>query len=86
MKTTELAGMIKACDIPHADLCKLIDQHVKVASIYRYLITTNDGTPFLTHWFQPENHFCWGMTVYNLEELTYTMDGLTWNEILEDHL
>ena len=55
----------------------------------RYLITT-EGThpPFFTKWFEPENHFNkdLGMVVYDLHEEMYTTDGVTWNEILVDHL
>ena len=50
-----------------------------------YLIT-GDFEPFLTNWFDAENNFNEGMTVYNLLSWMYTKDGVTWIEITEDHL
>ena len=55
----------------------------------KYLITTEGtNTPFYTQWFEPEKHFNkdLGMVVYDLYEELYTTDGVTWNEILVDHL
>jgi hypothetical protein len=55
----------------------------------RYLITTKEmETPFLTAWFEPENHFNpeVGMIVYDLHENKFTTDGKTWKEIEVDHL
>lgn len=54
----------------------------------RYLITTKDTKPFLTHWFQSENNFNidLDMVVYDLVENKYTDDGETWNDIDIDHL
>ena len=55
----------------------------------RYLITTNEAYgPFLTNWFDPENHFNKeiGMIVYDLVKHIYTTDGTTWNDIELDHL
>jgi hypothetical protein len=55
----------------------------------RYLITTNEKhQPFLTKWFDPENHFNpdIGMIVYDLVEEKFTTDGVNWNDILIDHL
>ena len=55
----------------------------------RYLVTTQDGNPpFLTKWFEPENHFNSdvGMVVYNLVDLKYTTDGVTWSNIVMDRL
>lgn len=56
--------------------------------IMRYLITTKDAMPFLTKWFQAENHFNEGleMIVYDLFECKYTTDGKTWNDIEVDTL
>ena len=44
--------------------------------------------PFLTEWFDSENHFNpeIGMIVYDLVEKKYTSDGKEWHEIEEDHL
>ena len=54
----------------------------------RYLITTNNNTPFFTEWFDVENHFNKDvdMAVYDLSENRYTTDGVNWNRIMEDHL
>ena len=54
----------------------------------RYLITSEFLSPFLTQWFEPENHFnpYLDMVVYDLVEHKYTKDGVTWLEINEDHL
>lgn len=54
----------------------------------RYLVTMNSNPPFLTKWFEYENH--WddgkGMVIYDLQNLTYTTDGKTWLPIEIDHL
>ena len=54
----------------------------------RYLITTKNNTPFLTNWFEPENHFNSddGMIVYDLKLEEYTTDGVNWYEIEIDRL
>lgn len=53
----------------------------------RYLITFTDGTtPFLTKWFDRENHFTENMIVYDLEFNQYTTNGVDWLQIEEDHL
>ena len=54
----------------------------------RYLITTKDHDPFLTKWFDPENHFYCDvdMIVYDLETKKYTIDGVNWIDLLIDHL
>ena len=57
----------------------------------RYLITTKETqSPFLTDWFEPENHFnpevAVGMIVYDLHKNKFTTDGKTWKEIEVDHL
>jgi len=55
----------------------------------RYLITYHNGeTPFLTNYFDPENH--WNdkldMVVYDLATNQYMEDGWRWKIIEEDHL
>ncbi len=53
----------------------------------RYLITTKETySPFLTEWFEPENHFNadLDMIVYDLVENKYTTDGNKWHEIEVD--
>jgi hypothetical protein len=54
----------------------------------QYLITTNVQPPFLTIWFDAENHFnpCVKMVVYDLINHVYTTDGHTWEPINIDHL
>jgi len=54
----------------------------------QYLVTTFDGAPFLTDYFDMENCFdhreC--MVVYDLINFCYTKDGKTWLAIKADHL
>ncbi len=53
----------------------------------RYLIVFSDGTlPFYTKWYDFENNFVQGMTVFNLSENTYSTNGKYFVEIPEDHL
>ncbi len=54
----------------------------------RYLVTMNGNPPFLTKWFEYENH--WqdnvNMAVCDLQNLTYTTDGKNWLPIETDQL
>ena len=56
----------------------------------KYIIITKAQPPFLTDWFDSENHFNpdpqIGMMVINLHSKAYTTDGITWQPINEDHL
>lgn len=52
----------------------------------QYLITLKDNEPFVTNYYDYENHYIDGMTVYNLLNYTYTTDGINWDGITEDHL
>jgi hypothetical protein len=54
----------------------------------QYLITTNAAPPFLTNWFDAENHFNPDveMVVYDLIHFVYTTDGHNWEPINIDHL
>jgi len=55
----------------------------------RYLITTKEvKSPFLTDWFDPENHFNPDveMIVYDLYNYEFTTDGKIWHKIEVDHL
>lgn len=54
----------------------------------QYLIVTNSTQPFLTKWFDYENHFNKddGMVVFDLWTERFTTDGKTWHEIPKDHL
>lgn len=51
-----------------------------------YLVTMAGHEPFLTPFFDPENHFIFGMTVCDLTHYKYTIDGKTWQDIQTDHL
>lgn len=55
----------------------------------RYLVINKDGhNPFYTDYFDPENHFNpeAGMTVVDLVNHTYTINGIVWLDIPDDHL
>ena len=54
----------------------------------RYLVTMNGNPPFLTKWFEYDNHWQDGinMVVCDLQNLTYTTDGKNWNPIEIDQL
>lgn len=54
----------------------------------RYLIATKGFSPFLSKWFEPENHFNQEleMIVYDLVECKFTTDGIVWQEIPIDTL
>lgn len=54
----------------------------------QYLIVTSSHEPFLTKWFDAENHFNKDddMVVFDLWTERYTTDGKTWLPIPEDHL
>lgn len=55
----------------------------------RYLITTKEVKyPFLTDWFDSENHFSPDveMIVYDLYKNEFTTDGKIWHKIDIDHL
>ena len=52
----------------------------------RYIIITQGNPPFLTPYFEPENHFAPGMIVIDRHNMTYTVDGVEWTSLEEDHL
>lgn len=54
----------------------------------QYLITTNVQRPYLTKWFDADNHFNPDveMVVYDLIRFVYTTDGHNWEPINIDHL
>lgn len=52
----------------------------------RYLIQPLNQEPFLTNWFDWENNYNEGMTVYDTINWTYTKDGNNWLELEIDHL
>lgn len=71
--------------------CNELFEKLNVGGItfMRYLITTKEvKSPFLTEFFEPENHFNQDveMIVYDLLECTFTTDGKTWHDIEIDHL
>lgn len=48
----------------------------------RYLITFSDGSyPFFTKWYDYENHYTEGMTIFDLSLLTYSTNGKDFVEI-----
>lgn len=54
-----------------------------------YLITTKEvASPFLTDFFDPENHFNPDveMIVYDLIQCKFTTDGEVWHDIKVDQL
>ena len=54
----------------------------------RYLFVIKNEPPFLSPWFDAENHFedNIGMVVCDLVNFKYTTDGTTWNDMEIDHL
>ena len=55
-----------------------------------YLVTLSGYPPFITTFFDPENHFKPGMTVYHIYGqkgmANYTTDGYNWQPIEFDSL
>lgn len=52
-----------------------------------YLITTNIRAPFLTRYYQSDMfNIEVGMIIYDLTSGQYTIDGINWMDIEEDHL
>jgi hypothetical protein len=51
-----------------------------------YLITQPGTEPFLTKYFDPENHWQDGMVIFNCATSEYTTDGVNWQPLNEDHL
>jgi hypothetical protein len=56
--------------------------------MYKFLITSVDGNikPSFTNYYSYENNYEQGMIVYDLFKGEYTLDGINWFEIMEDHL
>lgn len=52
----------------------------------RYLITSEKFEPFFTNWWDYENNYDKGMTVYDLHECKYSKNGKDWYDIEDDHL
>ena len=52
----------------------------------RYLVIIPNQTPTYSQWFDAENHFEDGMTIFDLINDVYTTDGVNWQEIEFDHL
>jgi len=51
-----------------------------------YLIHPKDSEPFLTRYYEYDNHYVEGMIVYDLINEAYTTNGIDWKEITTDHL
>jgi hypothetical protein len=51
-----------------------------------YLITQPGTEPFLTKYFDPENHWQSGMVVFNCATSEYTTDGTHWQLLSTDQL
>ncbi|MAO66221.1 MAG: hypothetical protein CL666_14595 [Balneola sp.] len=54
--------------------------------LQNFLIVMPGEEPFMTQWFEKENHWREGMTVFNLHSGRYSTDGEEWKEIERDHL
>jgi hypothetical protein len=52
----------------------------------KYLIIPKDSEPFMTSFFDYENHYEVGMIVINNYNATYTRDGKTWHKLKFDSL
>jgi len=52
----------------------------------RYLIIPKEGEPFITQYYDFDNHYVEGDSVYDLDKIIYTTNGRIWNEIPIDHL
>jgi len=54
----------------------------------KYLITADGVPPFITKWFEIENNWIEeiNMIVYDLVNMVYMTDGISWQEIQIDHL
>ncbi len=53
--------------------------------MYRYLITHPKQAPFYCNWFDLENNYFEGATVYDFANHTY-YNGKDWYDIEENHL
>ena len=52
----------------------------------QYLIIPEDKTVFSTNWYDYENCYLPNMIVIDLYANKFTIDGIVWNLIEEDHL
>lgn len=52
----------------------------------RYLIVPAFGVPFLTIWYDYDQHYEQGMKVFDFRTMMFTSDGITWNQISRDQL
>lgn len=54
----------------------------------QYLIITKEHNPFLTNWYQYENHWVEGsfLMVFDTINYKYTKNGKDWLDIELDHL
>ena len=51
-----------------------------------YLIQPKDSEPFLTRYYEYDNHYTEGMIVYDLVNFLYTTNGIDWKNIAVDIL
>ncbi len=47
---------------------------------------TSGKDPFLSPWFDADNHFTDGMVVIRLSTMEWTANGVEWVELEEEHL
>ncbi len=52
----------------------------------QYLIHPKGLEPFLTKWYDFENHYVTGMIIYDLWHEEYSVDGKTFIKMQTDHL
>ncbi len=52
----------------------------------RYLIILTGHAPFYDKYFDLENHYMEGMTVIDVFDQVYTVDGVNWIELEFNHL
>ena len=53
----------------------------------RYLVIIDGDKPYLTRWFDYENHWCDKITmVCDIPNYKYTVDGKNWHPIIFDQL
>ena len=51
-----------------------------------YLLIYPNNKPFISVYYDYENHYVDGMLVFNLTNRTYSSDGINLKEIEADHL
>lgn len=60
---------------------------IKFILVYMNYLILHEKSAFYTNWYDRDNNYIDGMVIFNLNTDLYTLDGgLTWLNILEDHL